>query len=651
MSHIQLIFIFGRDLSPTQIDLLKNNEQINNIYICDSLFMLEQLTLKGLKGHYLFNITDLIWNEILATSLRWLNSFPNAILSNDIQLVDYFKFKNQSLWWFVYDALFEVAGGIFDSILYFTIYKNLLAATTPKKIVIMGNNLSIACKNLLKLLEQTKFEIEILEYKEKKNVKRTLFQKYKHSLFKILYWFDLLVIKKLLLSTSTLFKINPANSRYTAFFCNHGNRSLVQFDNNSIYITDNIYKELEIKIRKNNKNVKSISLFEPVLSNNLISNKVKNWLFIIKGVYIPWYSNASFLCVCKLFFKKKLFKKQLLSLLQEDEIHPIFKVGKFSFLNSCENKILELLPGLLSSSCLYLDIASRIIKNQQIITLYSIESHSSIGRALALTLNKCNGKLIGLQGGIITPFIVTNSGFYLTHLLGKKGKHQLLPNEFHIWGNYYAKLLIDNYGYPADIIRIKGNTNLLSMESPNKSEWIEHCKTILYIASSNIDVFPLIMTIDEELFTIVNLANAIPKNYILSIRLHPSHPIELFKNQLASYKNIELHSAVSRTLNQDLNSSNIVITKASSVIFDALIYNKILILVNFAHTPDFTGIIKGKFWDLVATSKQELNNLLTVYLHPQSDDLANLQIKRNRLLDNFIYTPSNSNNKAVKSFY
>ncbi|MBL7480022.1 hypothetical protein [Legionella bononiensis] len=648
MRQTQLIFIFGNNLSLTKVDAIKKEEHINYIYICDSLFTREQLILKGLQSHYLFNINDVIWNEILTTALRWLTNFPKITLSNNIQLADYFKFKNQSLWWFIYDALFEVAGGIFDSILYCTIYKYLLASNTPQNIVIIGNVQSIACSNLLRILEQTNYKIQILESTDKINVKKTLSQKFKHLLYNSLYWFDLLVIKKCLLGISSLLKSNSVHSRYTAFLCNHGNRSLLQFDNNnSLYITDNIYKEFEIKIRNINKNVKTISLFEPVLSNHSTLNKVKNWFFIIKGIYIPWYSSVSYSSIWKLFFKKKVFKKQISSLFQDINVQSNFMIDEFSFLKSCEHKILELLPGLLFSASLYIDIASRIVKNQHVDTLYTVESHSSIGRSLALALNTSNGKLIGLQGGIITPYIVTNTGFYLAHLQGTKIKYPLLPNEFHIWGNYYRTLLIDNYGYPNELIKISGNTNLLSVMSPNKKEWISNCKVILYIASSNIDVFPLIMTIDEELFTIVKLAETIPEHYILSIRLHPSHPIELFKNHLSSYKNIELHSAVTRSLSQDLDSSNIVITKASSVIFDALAQNKVLILVNFANTPDFTGIIKGRFWDLVATNCEELTQLLTVYLQPQNDDLACLELKSNMLLNQFVKTSSNSNIKLA----
>lgn len=636
MKQTQLIFIFGEKLPLTQIERDHNETHINYIYICDSLFTRDQLILKGFQTHYLFETTDLVWNQIVSTALRWLTNAPKVTLTNGIHLENYFKFKDHSLWWFVYDALFEVSGGIFDSILYTIIYKNLLAANAPQQVIVMGNVQSVACSNLLSILEQTQYKTQILENTNKQIVKHKFSQKYKHLLLKTLYWFDLLVIKKFFFAINSLFKTHSLTSRYKAFFCSHGKRSLVQFDSNkSLYITDNIYKEAEIKLRKINNKVKTISLCEPVLSKHTTFNKIKNWYYIAKGIYIPWYSNASYSSIWKLFFTKKIFKKQALSLIQDINVQSYFMIDEFNHLKSCENKILELLPGLLTSACIYLDIASRIVINQKIETLYTVESHSSLGRALALALNTHRGQLIGLQGGIITPFVVTNTGFYLAKLQAKKRKYSLLPNEFHIWGNYYGNLLINSYEYPDDLIKIKGNTNLLSDLSTSKNEWLQDCKVLLYIASSNIDVFPFIMTIDEELFTIINLAETIPEDHILSIRLHPSHPLELFKTKLSSYKNIELHSAVTHSLAQDLDSANIVITKASSVIFDALARNKALILVNFANTPDFTGIVIGKYWDLVAKNRNEFAQLISIYLKPHNTDLVNLEIKSKTLLSQF----------------
>jgi len=641
MKTKNLIFIFGNICSIDKIEKVFNAKIDNRVYISDSLFTKELLLKNRIESNYLYHLSNSLWNDILSTSLSWLTSWPNTTTTNGKKIDEYFNYKQIPLWWFIYDALFEVSGGIFDAILYFSIYKKFFDNYKPSKIFIIGDTNSIACQNLMKIVEQTDIEFKITSKNTESPFKKKEIWKnqYKKLLKKILNWFDLLVIKKILLNTRLLFRLLRKKNNKCAFLCHHGERSLIQLDHNNIlYITDNIYKDLEKTIRLVNNTVLSLSLFEPVVTDNRLINKFKNWIYILKGTYIPWYSNATYFSLINFFFKKRKHRNQVKTLLNDPKILTCFKVGDYNFLCACIDKISDLLPSLLSSTCIHLNIADTIISTNNIQNLYTVEAHSTLGRALALALNARKGKLIGLQGGIITPYIVTNSGFYLSHLMKSKNI-QLVPNEFHIWGCYYQNLLITKYQYPPNDLHVKGNINCLNITNEPKIECTENSNTILYIASSNIDVFPLIMPFDEELFTIFSIAKSLPNNYILSIRLHPSHPYDLFCKELSSLKNIDLHSSSSYPLIKELSNAKLVLTKASSVLFDALAYNKIVILLNYANTPDFTGIINEDYWDLIAKNHDELKRLISIYINPNEALLIKLNIKRQKLLNCFVDTP------------
>ena len=655
MDNNELIFVFESQLTAKQLSDLQIKARQDNpcSFICESLLAHHQLQDAGFSSKYLYAIPNEDWAQITDYALNWLRTVPNT----EPQIATCFLYKNTPLWYFIYDALFEVAGGIFDVILYAFLYQNILDQQTINNIIIIGTNQTIAQKNLLTILSQRDYEVvlwpshpvicsqnpceQVAERSYIRFSKKAIhsLKMYSNKVSVLIkkgsYWADNFIIKKALYRLSNLIHSRKNNEDAIALFCHHGNRSLVQKNKDQVpYITDHIYKNLEEELRLKHNNVKTLSLMEPQLSSNKILNKIKNWLYIVQGIYIPWYSTISYYSLIQLIRHKRSFKEGTARLLNNKAFQDCFVVGKHQVIHSCAPTIETLLPGLLTAASMYIDIAQTLVQKEKIHTIYTIESHSSIGRALALALHNKGGQLIGFQGGIITPFVVTNSGFYLNKIKQDIAL-KLLPDQFWIWGQFYKDLLEKKYHY-TNGIQIKGNINLLNAQTHQAKTQQQDLKNILYIASSNITVFPVIMTVDEEIYTINKIAALLPEGYLLQIRLHPSHPIDLFKKRLSDRRNISIHSSASRVLAADLEQTNHVITKASSVLFDALAYNKLLILVNFGQTPDFIGIIKNTDWDLIASTENELKNILDNYLHPTEERLMSLAHQKEKLLRHFI---------------
>lgn len=630
-----MVFIFNQNVdSKTYKDTLLNTIGKEDYFITDSLEVCSLLKSIGIEGEYLYHISTTIWNKTIDFSLDWLIKINNFI-PTDPYLKKNLFYDELCLWHFIYDALFEVSGGFFDAILYFTIFQEILGRLTFKQIIILGVQGNIAQNNLINLLKQSDYYFDvIIETKSLANLspfsQSNRFIKY---IKKGAYWFDNLFIKKMLYGISSLFNKNQVKN-YTAFFCHHGNRSrVVRFEKEQVYLTDVIYLSIEKKIRKINSKVKTISLLEPQISSNQVLNKLKNWLYILQGVYIPWYSQISFLSLLKLIKYRSLLKDEVKHILSYQPLCEQFSIGKYNFLSGCQDKVLELLPALLTATKSYIEISAMLVKKEKISKIYTVESHSGLGRAFALALHQNGGELVGIQGGIITPFVVTNSGFYINKMTsGNKG---LLPDEFWIWGQYYYNLLEKQYGYPISQLIIKGNINF---SAPNVYDLCRdkyEPKFILYVASSNINVFPIIMSVDEEIYTIKKIAMLIPSDYTLLVRLHPSHPMSIFHQSFIGYSNISVHSASSCTLEDDFSKTNLIITKASSVLFDALIFNKFLILVNLAQTPEFTGVQEALDFSFLAQNESSLNDLINNFLIADKKTIELFNSEKHKLLSLF----------------
>jgi len=129
----------------------------------------------------------------------------------------------------------------------------------------------------------------------------------------------------------------------------------------------------------------------------------------------------------------------------------------------------------------------------------------------------------------------------------------------------------------------------------------------LYIAGANLRKLDYILSFEEEIFTINQILKILPKNLKLLVKLHPSLPIELYQKKLKNFDKLMLVGNEPGTkIIKLVKNAKVVVGKASTVLVQALILNKPVIVTNFASNVDFLGFEGIPF----TTSLEGFSNIL-----------------------------------------
>ncbi len=532
-----------------------------------------------------------VWESIISSSKDWLQSWPKKSIFNGASILDIFKIKNISLWWFVYVSIWEIKNGIFDVFYYLKGLSMLIEEYNPNKIEVYGRLDSLLKEILIALSEKYNFSLDLKNYHEKLEVEQSDYTSKKFSFVK--RWFFLKIANAF--AKKSLRKFVIIKQDILPYKRNQNQKILL----------DRYLEGLESFLDKYRNKILIVLIDRIPLKTNI--SLIQEFFNNIKGIQKSWIGYYSF---SKLSNFKRLEKnyRDKISEIEKDLSFSdslIFeKIDLFPFLKKMFN---QKLPRLFAFTILEIDSAISFLTKEKPDAVFTTDGFSISGKALSLACNEKNLKIVSPQVGIISPELPVNTTFLIDEEFEKK----LLPKLL-VWGPFYEKLITER-GYPSSQIgkvgfwRLEGISNKKSI----KSDYI------LYVAGANLDKLSYILSFDEEIFTIKKIHEIIPHSLRILIKLHPSLPRKKYEKFLVGFERAEIVGEEGSSDIIDLiKNSKIVVGKATTVLIQAIILKKSAICVNFASKLNILGVNEIPF----ATSPEEFKIILQSILTKERID-------------------------------
>lgn len=559
MSSLSEIQFVGTDID---IDTIEN---IDKKFIVT--FELEKenfLKEKGINAIY-FNRqaqSKKTWQDIVKTAKNWLDYWPDKPLSNGKSIIEILKFQDTSLWWFVYDILWENKNGIFDTIYQISTLISLIEEFNPKKITMFGK-FEFPIVNMLYALEK-KYNFEISNQSEPKE----LFAQNAAIISKKRINF---ILRLLILKSIHVFSRKKKGT--VAIFSTHGGK--INRTKENAVASDQYFIGLEEFIEKNRGKINFISI------NKNITSKKFNELFrnTWNGSYEPWVIYYSLRSMLNAYRITKNFKKILNEIENSSSFAETMTVKGINIFPFLREQFVTELPFLIGYAHLELNAVKQFLSEKDPQTVFTVDGFGVSGRALNYICRKNQKRVITPQLGIISPEFPVNTAFWI-----RNGHDLRLIPEFLTWGNYF-KEVIESRGFPQKLIKTVGFWKTDTKNQINKND-----EYVFYIAGANQTKLEYVLSLDEEIFTIRMIHEALPKGMKLMVKLHPNLDERPYFNKLDNLENIILVGNEETVNVNDLVSHSIaVIGKASTIIIQAMVLNKPIINVNFVGDVNFLG--------------------------------------------------------------
>jgi len=525
---------------------------------------------------------------IIKHSENWLQTWPSTRIFNDLDILQYLKYDNYSLWSLVFEGLWESPGGLFETIYYLETLRTIIDNFKPPKVIISGQFDYPIYQILKSLSKSSGFDIENKTNEQEDKLQTIQFSTEGN-------W--LLILRMIFSKIFSRIYIRNSKNKI-ALFLNHGIYSTFSQTENGKKLINDIYLEgFENYFAKNSKKILMISISLPRFGR-LLRDVSRDISQIIMGKYIPWVYFHSLKESIKKKNRIQHYYKQLSLLEKEQNFRESLTIDGFDVYPLIRNVFKNLLPRKLAAAENAINICKNFILKEQPRLIFNSSGLDTLGKVLSLIANEKGIRVISPQRGIISPPLPINSSFFIHPSFDKR----MLP-EFLVWGEFYKRLLISR-GYPSDLIHQVGFwRNKRKKSINNKGDYI------LYIANANTKVAKYVMSTDEEIQTIEKILDLLPSSLKIVIKLHPSHnPQEYTKFSQNSRVRIVSESSSER-LHQLINNSTLVISKSSVVLIQAILLGKPVISVNFSSSMDFLGL---KNIPLI-TSEKELSEKFTEF--------------------------------------
>lgn len=515
-----------------------------------------------------------IWSAIVASATRWLETWPTRPVLKGLNAADVFKFEDTSLWWFVYDAIWETKNGIFDAIYQTIALKLLLQEYNPSTIELHG-----------------KFDFNIEEVMRSLSTNFGCHLKAENALFvptsrneltrpkgklKLLVRFTLLKIAKILSS-------NAKKKHVVTFFMNHGSTAVEKYWKGSYFINDHYLEGFEDYMVDKRSDKLFVSLNMPKVSAYFLVNLFKDTIRTLRGVYVPWLSYST---LSDLDQRRKLvgyYHKMIMEMETEKCFREAMFIDGIDIYPLLRDTFRGSLPRSIALVHSEILLARRFVNSVQPAIVFHTEGMSSIGRALAFECRKRNIRVMAPQLGVISTELPVNTSF----LINAASDNRILP-EYMVWGPFYKALITDR-GFPGSLVKIVGfwrSGTKIDTEGSQSGDYA------LYIAGANLGKLNYILSLDEEISTIRLVFKALPRGLRLVVKLHPTLPYEVYARALHDIINeITLVGGPNTPgIETFLPKARFVVGKASTVLIQAIILGKPIIVTNFASELNFFGI-------------------------------------------------------------
>ncbi|MEP0826699.1 MAG: hypothetical protein HRF40_14575 [Nitrososphaera sp.] len=499
-----------------------------------------------------------VWSTIVAEARKWLETWPTKPIYNNQSAIEIFKFEDTSIWWFIYDAIWEAKNGIFDTFYQVKTLLSLVREYRPSIVELRGTFDFNIQEIMNSLARASNFDLLVEDYAFRSETPNELTGS--KGKFKLLARLFLLKIAR------AFARKNAKN--VVAFFLDHGSKAVERYQDGIDLINDHYLTGLEDHMVQDRDKYLFVSMNMPNLSTSFSKNVLNEIIRTLRGIYVPWiyyYSASDLMKGVELirYYRNKIidlekdpgFKESMI--VDGIDIYPLLK-GAFR----------GNLPRALALLHLEIELARRFIEKERPKLIFHVTGMSPSGRALSFACKKYNIRMVVPQIGIISPELPVNMSFHITEAFDRR----LLP-EYLVWGQSY-KTLIAGRGYPSALIKVVG---FWRTEKHGAEERVPVVSGdyVLYIAGANLGKLSYILSLDEEITTIRLIRQSIPNELKLVVKLHPSLSYDTYYKALQDIMDeITLIGGPDTPgIEEFLTKAKIVVGKASTVLVQALILN------------------------------------------------------------------------------
>lgn len=548
-----------------------------------------------------------VWESFANTATDWLENWPTKPIFNKKSIIDVFRFEDTSLWWFNNYSMWELENGIFDTLYHLIAFSTMIKDSRPKNVEIWGG-FDYPILEILNLLSQKyDFEIKTENYNLKIGNQGKLSKSRQLQL--------IFLMRYLLLKFASIFSRN--NSKPLVFFLNHGHAAVKKNVGGVEIIIDHYLEGFEEYLIKNKDKIKLISNSLPRLNSSFVKDLIIEFVKTVKGDYKPWLCYYSF----SEFIEWKKLVKYYQGKILEFEKDPSFKnsmvIDGINIYPLVINAFRGTLPRALALVRMELKVVRRFLDKERPDVVFSTDGLNPTGKAISFVCKERGIKNISTQLGVMSTKKIVNTAFFINEKFDKR----VLPN-YLVWGSFYENLIID-MGYPKSLIKKVGFWRLDKGDIGTSND----DKYVLYIAAANLNKLSYILSFDEEIVSIKKIYENIPEHLKLVVKLHPSHPYNLYFKTLRGLKRLILVGGFgSPEITRIISGARVVVGKASTAIMQALIMEKPVILINFGSELNFLGIDSipfvttpkdfGKTIDSILTKSQVRKHNLENYCEP-----------------------------------
>lgn len=588
-------------------DLLGRLPRSGVVYT-DSLKDEALLIASGFRGCYIYRARDAAFERAAELSLAWLVDLSARArkAGNGAELL--FGDVTFPAWALSYDALFEIKGGIFDSIFHSVLAEEICTAASGAVQVYASkdNQLGAAVVQFLGVRARVEWQDHNAPAIPVTGVSPVM---------RLWRRFDGLLIQNLLVRLRGLWEGRRRHGRIALLGTSGDMARLGRDSRGRLCVSDVYYENLEQALDAASPNILKVGINPPRIAKSDLKNSFLVWRLILSGAFRPWSAYATPKDVFSVLRERRRYRAALAVSDADPRSRALFEAEGLSFYSLLRPKLTEMLPGMLAAARFHHAIAERFVSRENVVLVISVESFSNLGRCLASALHRHGGQLWGGQGGIISPRRVTNSGFHVPVLGARK---ELMADIFFAWGPAYCWLL-ERFGIPAQRLRMMGfnRAKRLPEGLPDRD-----VKRIVYVTGGNALVCPYLMTSEEEYYTLEVLAACLPEGAELLVRAHPRHDVEDFRRHMADWPYVRVLAAADMSLEECLAEASCIIGKASTVLLEAAQAGRRVLLINLGGTPDFTGFSEGAEFLPCATDAVSLRYWLARILAQEDVEAA-----------------------------
>jgi hypothetical protein len=531
-----------------------------------------------------------VWPATVDAAKQWMEMWPTRPMYKGQSLLEVLRFEDTSLWWFVHDAIWETKNGIFDTFYQVGALVSLVQAYKPVTVELWGT-FDFNAQDIMAALARTfRFDLKVTDYKLKAAPQGELAS----SAGKLR-----LLARFVLLKVASVFarRAGGKNKRPIAFFLNHGSSAAEKRLDGKLVVSDHYLEGLEGYMAESEEDSKIfVSMNIPKPTSSHYKNLLTELERTARGTYTPWLCYFS---LADLQTRQKLvwhYQKVIAELENDPKFRESMVIeGGVDIYPMLRDTLRGSLPKALALVHSEILVARKFINKERPKMIFHTAGVSASGRAVSLPCRQQNIRMVAPQLGIISSELPVNTGFLIP-----KGYDKRLLTEYLVWGQFY-KALVTARGYPDPLVKVVGFWRTARKGAEEKTlhgtkgqgrqqQALPATSYILYVAGANLGKLNYILSFDEEITTIKMIQKVMPDGLSLVVKLHPSLPYDPYFKSLHGIDRVILVGGPGAPgIEEFLPATKAVLGKASTVLVQALILGKPVIVVNFASKLDFLG--------------------------------------------------------------